>query len=1351
MISKTLKAFIVVTLFITAISGQTIGLPFEKQNINPNLLMGPENMNAAITLTQIPSKFYRNNDSTSTGNIIIEWDLPGINGDFYFSRFPNVAANLRSLATFPGDSILDNNNTDNSITFNVGYDSVTTGVYYCVIVDRSHGVDSTSVEFNMIIDHDLSPSNFEPDTTQTGTLSWVSSSPYTPYYHLIVSNKRLELTDDDGDGDREVKGINIIYQAITANTSLTYRQSDPSGFYDNTKSPRLASGNTYYWILFNNYGNNPALSSDVISYGEVPNFVYDNPNTFQQAPQNLEPVNTSLTNLDTLQFQWSSVPGSNYHVYLYEEVEENNSVGSFLVFDTTITSGDTSVSIINANRFLVNTNYYWNVSAENGALFSASQIDSFSYSSVNTGKVKIETNAAVTGNPDLARVNIDIQLVGGDPSNLTYLTDESGKFNRELVSGNYEISAFKEGFSRLDTLVTIITNDSLDLVLNLIGNPTYFTGKIRIPDLDVIPRIKLLSSSIGDTLEIPGVQFSSTGTSKTYAFRANVEPDDWTLFPIAEGYKAAVGDTADTTIFFGDYLEIPYTFLLEEIESRIIVSVADDTGGVVNDFNLTFTKGANQQIFNGVSSPFIFPAEPGIWTVTIDKAGYFSQLEQYQIEVLDRLDAPYTIYMIRSGDLTGVITDDSGQPLDFVTVEAIPQDAFARYAQTTSAMDGSYNLSLKPGDYQILAQKNGYSSADTLITITSQQTIIYNPVLNENKSFVSGVVTDTSGTPVLGARVNYLYDMGTGFSSPSDSAGNYLLAVPSNISVKVYVTKAGWSTSDTITVNIPENQTETHNFMIFKLNSFITGKVQTIDQSQLVPMPNVLITAIDTSTQQTIYIDTTDQNGDYKVFVDVGTFWVRATRQYYITQQDTVTILNSGDSTNVDFLMNKNYGSVSGTVLTNLSAAVPNQVVTARRSSTGAAIYDTTDVNGDYNFAGLEPGEIYNFSTIKIRHFVNPLDGFTYFVLGGVDTTGFDFTLTRANITSIEIVNYNSELPNNVSTQFYYEAREGSEVVEIEPPVWRIEYPDTMLFETATFSSTTNGLFEPKLEALDAGFSISVEDTANGGSVKTTVTGFSIYSNLNRQMITNLNIELKDHTGMVLNVDRTDIDASTGIRINLSRKVVPESKAISSEAESYGNSYNLNTEVSSFLSPVILKLPIPIEVSRSALENMNQGINVGLWSDNFLEWEILPNSDLQTLPYYAVSNTITGTGEYIVLITSQPLGIHDLKILPNPFSPNLINYNDPLNRNLAGQVIAFDLTSLDIRQPFVTLKIYNMVGELVRELANQEPMSKGQVALIWDGKTNNGLMARNGRYIVHLKVKDSTGEKEKIKSSVLVK
>ena len=179
-------------------------------------------------------------------------------------------------------------------------------------------------------------------------------------------------------------------------------------------------------------------------------------------------------------------------------------------------------------------------------------------------------------------------------------------------------------------------------------------------------------------------------------------------------------------------------------------------------------------------------------------------------------------------------------------------------------------------------------------------------------------------------------------------------------------------------------------------------------------------------------------------------------------------------------------------------------------------------------FAQLEPGEVLDIKALKkIRHIINPFDGFTYFVIGGVDTSGFDFTLTPANVTSIEIINYSLELDNDKNEQFDYEAKDGNEFVEIEPPLWTIEYPDTLIFETAKFSATTSGLFEPKFEALDDGFSITVEDTGGGNVIKNTVSGFSIRSNLNRSDFTNRNLELKDHTGMVLNVDSTDIIAGS--------------------------------------------------------------------------------------------------------------------------------------------------------------------------------------------------------------------------------
>jgi hypothetical protein len=110
--------------------------------------------------------------------------------------------------------------------------------------------------------------------------------------------------------------------------------------------------------------------------------------------------------------------------------------------------------------------------------------------------------------------------------------------------------------------------------------------------------------------------------------------------------------------------------------------------------------------------------------------------------------------------------------------------------------------------------------------------------------------------------------------------------------------------------------------------------------------------------------------------------------------------------------------------------------------------------------------------------------------------------------------------------------------------------------------------------------------------------------------------------------------------------------------------------------------------------------------------------------------------------------IRDFKLLPNPFSPLLPNPNDTQARQ--GQIIQFNIISSADENPFISVKIYNTNGELVRTLKETEP-SVRTVQLIWDGKTNDGRYARNGRYLLYLKVKDSTGEKEELKSTVLIK
>ncbi len=1340
---KYFTYFAIVVLGTIGRSAEQI-LPAKADQLNAGLLQSVLNDNAPVTLTRIPTRFFTNLDSSESGNIVIEWQESSVQlGDFYFSRFPNVAS-----GQFPRRIIPDTTPGDRKIVLNAGLDSLTTGIYYCIIVDAADP-DSTSIEFNMVIEHHLSPGNFQPDTTTSGFLSWDPSHANTPFYHVIVSNRPVRLDNIDQDPDNEVIGINVIYQAITSNTFITYRESDPSGFFDNSKTPRLASGNTYYWMVFNNYGNNHALSSQLVTFAEVPRFVYSDPASEQPPPINRYPVDTLVTNIDTLTFSWSGVGNSSYHFYLYEETEQSGNVGSYLIFDTTIVTGDTSFTLPAADQLLVSTNYYWNVAAENGPFYSESTVDSFRYENTGSGILEVHTQTDAPGNPPLARVNLRIINLNGPSSNITYLTNESGNFDRPLSESSYRILAGKEGFSTLDTVVNIIRSQTTRLDLSLQSNPTFFSGRIQIPGNSVIPGVKLVSETTGNTYSVLGELRLSDPQTSEYTFRANVSPDTWTIYPFADGFKAVIGDTISRSITFGEYVELP-VLDLETLPARITVNVTDDNNTGLHDVWLTFEKGLQQHTVFVTDFPFSFTVDPGSWTVRAEKQGYFSQAQQYQVEVADQQDVQLDVIMVRAGNLRGTTFSATGFPLPGVAVSAEPQDASGRAAQTNSNDAGVYGpLLLKPGTYRITAFKTDYSPAETTLTVTPYDSILYNPVLKENRSYVRGMIRNQFGAAVEGAIVHYIFGFSGGFSLPSDSEGNYILRVPSDVAISVFATRDGYATSDTVTLTVPENIIQQQDFVLFRLTSVISGIVKTLGAQNFDPLPGVAVSAVDTVSGQLIYRDSTDAAGHFKVYVDAGIFRILAEKEYYL-KADRIVNVGSGDSLDIEFVLIKNYGTLHGKVLNGQGLPVSNVNIEARHTSSGLLSATVTDSAGKYSLTGLEPGENYNISATLLRHFIDPPEGYDCTVQGG-DTSGFDFTVTRAIITDLQIVNTVKKLPNNHPTRFFYKAWQDDREITIDPPLWTISYPDSFIYKTANFSVVENGKLFPAIDALDAGITIIVTDTARDGGLSARLEDISIYAPLTRNDFFINPFRLRDHSGMVLEIDSSAIDAASGLEgIHLSRLPVAESKRVSAGTESFGDSYKL-TGIDNLLKHIRLTLPVSDEAANIKITESSRNLNIGRWDDSQLTWEILPYSSISTFPYNSVSHTINSGGEYIVLVSSRPLGIRDLRILPNPFSPNLINRNDPFKRGLPGQIIRFTLTSLDLRRPFVTAQIFNINGELVRDLVLNEPQTKGTVALIWDGKTNSGSFARNGRYILRLRVQDFSGEKEELKTTVLIK
>jgi flagellar hook assembly protein FlgD len=84
---------------------------------------------------------------------------------------------------------------------------------------------------------------------------------------------------------------------------------------------------------------------------------------------------------------------------------------------------------------------------------------------------------------------------------------------------------------------------------------------------------------------------------------------------------------------------------------------------------------------------------------------------------------------------------------------------------------------------------------------------------------------------------------------------------------------------------------------------------------------------------------------------------------------------------------------------------------------------------------------------------------------------------------------------------------------------------------------------------------------------------------------------------------------------------------------------------------------------------------------------------------------------------------------PNPFNPNTtIQYTIPINRK-------------------VSVKVYNITGQLVRTLVENELVNAGTHSVVWNGKNEFGRTVSTGMYLYSL---EWAGMK-KVKRMTLVK
>jgi len=120
---------------------------------------------------------------------------------------------------------------------------------------------------------------------------------------------------------------------------------------------------------------------------------------------------------------------------------------------------------------------------------------------------------------------------------------------------------------------------------------------------------------------------------------------------------------------------------------------------------------------------------------------------------------------VPTGGISGVVTDELGQPVEDAFVDAFPFEGGGQGLGALTGPDGSYTiLTLNPNSYRVWVTADGYANEfydDTTDITKSTAVLVEAEAITPNINFslsgggsISGVVTDGGGTPIQGATVD---------------------------------------------------------------------------------------------------------------------------------------------------------------------------------------------------------------------------------------------------------------------------------------------------------------------------------------------------------------------------------------------------------------------------------------------------------------------------------------------------------------------------------------------------------------------------------------------------------------------
>ncbi|MCK4408951.1 MAG: carboxypeptidase regulatory-like domain-containing protein, partial [Candidatus Eisenbacteria sp.] len=572
---------------------------------------------------------------------------------------------------------------------------------------------------------------------------------------------------------------------------------------------------------------------------------------------------------------------------------------------------------------------------------------------------------------------------------------------------------------------------------------------------------------------------------------------------------------------------------------------------------------------------------------------------------------------------------------------------------------------------------------------------------------IAGRVTDSgSRLPIAGVSVRARLGEDIASAAMTGADGRYVLSgLYPGTDYNVHASRAGYSAdSENPRTGVTPDAVDI-NFTLRECAGVITGFVLDGDDGE--PLPGASVTA-DNGLGH-FGTTTSDADGSFTIdeLAETGAYDVSASLYGYF---DAVAYGVAPGGEPLALEMPRNFARLIGT-LTPQGAGVElgeTQVVATNIAFAGHSQTAIPDPLGAYEITELLPGS-YVLSVTGGTHLGTPAQ--TSLAVGeGEFVPGIDFTVERATIERVDIAGPDEIEAGGAVIFSGSVLAQGERLVDADLDWWVApQSAGSVARATGELSISVGYIGELTVSAREPN---SGETGRAEATVYVTVTPGEGAS-------------AGDSLGMTLSVEPGAVSETKSIY--LTHELLPDVRRYSKGHVVEEQTYHFKPIGMSFDPSNLPRLAVPDESRSGGLVS---------WNHELLAWEEIETERVGDLLELDVSSL----EEFAVRTRSGPLGVSDLRAEPNPFAPG----NGPV-------VISYELSSDSARMPFVTVKIYNMAAQLVRELISNEPQGKGRASVEWDGLTDSAEVARNGRYVVEVSAEDSGGTESALGTVVLVK